>query len=156
MHHAFMKVLRRSLHLLEANWTKILSRHGRRQRGAGRAVVPWIFIHVTNTVDKGLKMLFFGVFLLFFGLFSVAPPPGRGLIVLFSVFFGIFRSFFPLPPLWKFFCWCPCQPLKHFKNFVRSYRVLDPNIHGHWRRQWGARGICSTSRFSHMLPLMYF
>jgi len=43
---------------------------------------PWIFIHGTNIVDRGLKVLFFGVFKLFFGayqlffgLFSVAPPP---------------------------------------------------------------------------------
>jgi len=53
---------------------------------------PWVFIHDTYIVDRGLKVLFFGVFLLFFGLFSVAPfPPGRGVIVL------IFRSYFPLP-----------------------------------------------------------
>jgi len=28
-------------------------------------------------------MVFFGIFLLFFGLFRCFPPPGRGLIVLF-------------------------------------------------------------------------
>jgi len=39
------------------------------------AVVPsWIFKHGTNIVDKGLKVLFFGFFLLFSGLFSVDPP----------------------------------------------------------------------------------
>jgi len=37
---------------------------------------PWIFIHGTDIVDRGLIVLFFG-------LFYVAPPPGRGLIVLF-------------------------------------------------------------------------
>jgi len=36
---------------------------------------PWIFIHGTNIVDRSLKVIFFGVFLLFFDLFSVAPPP---------------------------------------------------------------------------------
>jgi len=45
--------------------------HGRRQRGA---VPPRIFIHSTNIVDKGLKVLFFGVF---FRYFFVAPPPGN-------------------------------------------------------------------------------
>jgi len=44
---------------------------------------PWVFKHGTNIVDKGLKVLFFGSFLLFFGLFSVGPP-------------------------WKFFCRRPC------------------------------------------------
>jgi len=41
------------------------------QGGRGR---PWIFKHGTNIVDRGLK-------------------------VLFSAFFYIFRSFFPLAPL---------------------------------------------------------
>jgi len=36
---------------------------------------PWIFIHNTDIVDKGLIVLFFGVFLLFFVTFSAAPPP---------------------------------------------------------------------------------
>jgi len=31
---------------------------------------PWIFKHGTNVVDRGLKVLFFG-------LLSVAPPPGK-------------------------------------------------------------------------------
>jgi len=53
--------------------------------GRGGRGSPWIFIH-DNTIDRGLIVLF-SVFLLFFGLFSVAPLPGRGLIVL---FFGIF------------------------------------------------------------------
>jgi len=38
--------------------------------GKGRPCPPWIFIHGTNIVDKGLKVLF----LLFFGLFSAGPP----------------------------------------------------------------------------------
>jgi len=32
---------------------------------------PRIFKHGTNTVDRGLKVLFFGSFLLFFGFFFV-------------------------------------------------------------------------------------
>jgi len=42
-----------------------------------RAPPPWIFKHGTNIIDRGLKVLFFGHFLLFFGLFSVVLP-GRG------------------------------------------------------------------------------
>jgi len=40
--------------------------------GQGGAVpLPWIFKHGTNIVDRGLKVLFFGLFLLFF--FPLAP-----------------------------------------------------------------------------------
>jgi len=51
--------------------------HGRRQWGAvggsgGGTWLPWIFIHGTNMVDIGLKVLFFGVCFLFFGLFPLA------------------------------------------------------------------------------------
>jgi len=55
-------------------------------------MVPWIFIHGTDIADRS--------FLLFFGLFSVAPLPGRGVIVLFSGLFCYFVFFFrcPLPP----------------------------------------------------------
>jgi len=46
----------------------MLHGHGRRQRGA--VAPPWIFIHSTDIVDRGLTVLFFG-------LFSVVPyPPG--------------------------------------------------------------------------------
>jgi len=48
---------------------------------------PWIFIHGTDIVDRGLIVLFFSLFsvgppgrgliVLFFGLFSVAPSPGN-------------------------------------------------------------------------------
>jgi len=41
--------------------------------GDRRAVLPWIFKHGTNIVDRGLE-------------------------VLFSAFFAIFRPFLPLPP----------------------------------------------------------
>jgi len=45
------------------------SKHGRRQRGAGGSRGPPLdFQHGTNIVDRGLKVLFFG-------LFSVPPPP---------------------------------------------------------------------------------
>jgi len=50
--------------------------------------LPWIFIHDANIVDRGLKVLFFGVFLLFFGLFSPLPSPWKRLNS------AIFRSFF--------------------------------------------------------------
>jgi len=43
--------------------------------GQGVRGPPWIIIHGTNIVDRGLKVLFFDVFLLFFGIFYVALPP---------------------------------------------------------------------------------
>jgi len=70
--------------------------HGRRQRGAGGPCPLWIFIHGTNIVNRGLKMLFFGI-LLVFGLFSVPPPPpppGAGN----SFFFFFFFFFLSLTP----------------------------------------------------------
>jgi len=39
---------------------------------------PLIFIHGTNIVDTCLKVPFFGLFLLIFGVFFVGPFPGRG------------------------------------------------------------------------------
>jgi len=45
--------------------------------GGGRPVAPldfYIFMYGTNIVDKGLKVLYFGPFLLFFGLFFRWPP----------------------------------------------------------------------------------
>jgi len=45
--------------------------HGRWQLGSWP---PWIFTHGTDTVDRGLIVLFFGLFWLFFGLFFRWPP----------------------------------------------------------------------------------
>jgi len=46
--------------------------------GGRGAVTPWIFIHGTKVVNESLIVLFFGLFLLFFGLCSVAlPSPGN-------------------------------------------------------------------------------
>jgi len=59
---------------------------------AERAWPPWIFTHDTNIADKGLIVLFFGLFLPFFGLFSVAPPRKR----LNSAIFGTFLLFLAL------------------------------------------------------------
>jgi len=44
-------------------------------RQGGRAPPPWIFILGTDIVDKGLIVLFIGLFLLFSVIFSVASPP---------------------------------------------------------------------------------
>jgi len=76
--------------------------------GVGRrAVAPWIFIHGTDIVDKG-------VIVLFFCLFSVVLP-GRGLIVL---FFGIFSV---APPLWNFFCLRPLLELITQDDFCSRF-----------------------------------
>jgi len=52
--------------------------HGRRHRGAewGRGL-PWIFILGTNTVDRGLKVIFFAVFYYFSVFFRCPLPPGK-------------------------------------------------------------------------------
>jgi len=41
--------------------------------GGWGAVPPWIFIHGTNTVDRGLKVLFFCVFAIFRSFFRWPP-----------------------------------------------------------------------------------
>jgi len=63
--------------------------------GKGAVAALWIFTQDTDFVNS------FFVFFAIFRYFSAAPlpPPGRGLIVLFSVFFAIFRSFFRYSPL---------------------------------------------------------
>jgi len=76
--------------------------------GVQGAVAPyWIFIHDTNIIDKSFKSAIFRCFFVIFGLFSVAPPPERGLrlnsAIFRSFFFIIFRSFFcwPLPGIFS-------------------------------------------------------
>jgi len=70
--------------------------------GQGGTVPPWIFIHGTDIIDRAIfrsfLVLFFGLFLLFFGVFSVASSWKRRL-VLFFVIFLLFFILFPLPPL---------------------------------------------------------
>jgi len=62
---------------------------GVRSGGTGVCGLSWIFIHGTDIVDSGLKVLFFGLFCYFSLFFSVAPLR-RGLIVLFfSPFFFV-------------------------------------------------------------------
>jgi len=64
---------------------------------------PWIFKHGTNIVDRDLKVLFFGHFLLFFGLFSVGLPWKMLNSAIFRYFLQIFGLFFCcLPPLENF------------------------------------------------------
>jgi len=59
--------------------------------GSGGQWLPsWIFIDGTNIIDRGLKVLFFG-------LFFRCPHPGRGLIVLFFGLFSVVFSVFPPP-----------------------------------------------------------
>jgi len=59
----------------------------------------WIFKHGTNIVDRGLKVLFSAFFLLFFGLFSVAPPPGKFSADALAYYFNYFNCATPTPPL---------------------------------------------------------
>jgi len=57
---------------------------------------PWIFKHGTNIVNRRLKVLFFGLFLLFFGLFSAAPL--KRLNSTFFRYFLLIFSLFSLAP----------------------------------------------------------
>jgi len=100
--------------------------HERRQRRAGEGAVapPWIFIHGTDIVDRGLIVLFFSlfsvgspgrglkcyfsVFFCYFLIFFSVGPPETGSI--FRCFFFYFRSFFPLASPWKFFLSSPLIP----------------------------------------------
>jgi len=50
--------------------------HGRQQ--GGEASPPRIFKHGSNVVDKGLKVLFFGLFFAIFWSFFPLAPHGRG------------------------------------------------------------------------------
>jgi len=56
---------------------------------------PWIFIHGTNIVNRGLKVLFFSVILLFFQSFFRCPPPSLKEANI--AIFGVFLLFFDLP-----------------------------------------------------------
>jgi len=88
---------------------KVLWLHGHRQRGAGPP--PWIFMHGTNVVDRGLKVLF-SVFLLFFGLFPLAlfwKRLNSAVFQSFLVFFGLFSvgpllEIFLRTPLYGYTC----------------------------------------------------
>jgi len=75
---------------------------------------PWIFIHGTDVGDRGLIVLFFGHFLLFFSL------------CYFSVF-AIFRSFFLLPPLPEIFLRTPLLRYSfiHQGTSTRRQRIGD-------------------------------
>jgi len=66
--------------------------HGRQQRGAGCPWPPWIFIYGADLVDRGLIVLFFGLFC-YFRSFFVGPPWKR----LNSAIFRVFLLFFGFP-----------------------------------------------------------
>jgi len=75
-----------------------LYNHGCRQRGLWTP--PGFSCRIA---DRGLIVRLFGIFLLFFGLFFVAPPPsGRSLIVLFFGLFYYFSVFFSVAPSGNF------------------------------------------------------
>jgi len=76
---------------------------------------PWIFIHGTDMVGRGLIVVFFVVFFCyFFSLFSVAFPHWKRLnSAIFRSFFAVFSGFFSLPlPLWNFFLMTPLPPVQ--------------------------------------------
>jgi len=77
---------------------------GRRQQGAGGPCPPWIFKHDINIVDRGLNVLFFGLFAIFRTFFRCPLPLWKRLN---SAIFRYFLLIFGL-----FFCWLP--PLENF------------------------------------------
>jgi len=87
--HHFLKIARLKRDLKHKITTTLKRSWASAARGRGERP-PWILIHGTNIVDKVLMVLFFG-------LFSVPPPPWKRLSS------AIFRFFF---------CWLP--PLENF------------------------------------------
>jgi len=89
-----------SLSLVHAtSYDKIAHAHGHVQRGS-RGVVPppWIFIHGTKIVDKRLNSAMFWSFFVIFRPFFQLLPSERGLTVLFSVIFLLFFGLFSVAP----------------------------------------------------------
>jgi len=95
---------------------------------------PRIFIHGTDIVDSGLKVLFLGLFLLFFGLGIFWK---RLCSAIFSIFLLFYRSFFCCPspleiflttPLlrfpWKFFWRRPCLDLLKYWQHSQNKSIL--------------------------------
>jgi len=70
----------------------------------GCAPPPQIFKHGTNIVDKGLKVLFFGLFCYFRAFFPLSLPVKETKSAIFRSFFFVnFRSFFRCSPLpWSY------------------------------------------------------
>jgi len=94
--------------------------HDRRVRKSKGPCPPWIFIHGTNILHRGLN--YFSVFLLlFFGIFTLPSPPRKRLNS------TIFRSFFFVGPLWKFFCRRSCVHVQEVE-FVVTRRNRDPTV----------------------------
>jgi len=80
--------------------------------GSGRQRGPclpfWIFIRDINIVDRDLKVLFFGLFVMFWSFFPFPPSHGRVKIVLFFGIFLLIFGLFSVTSLWKIFCRRPC------------------------------------------------
>jgi len=82
------------------------------------------FDHVNRLiVDRGLIVLFSGLFLLFFDIFSVAPRK-RLNSAIFRSFFAILRSFFHWPPPGDFSADALVQRVSITSTFPSSFSVL--------------------------------
>jgi len=114
---------------------------------AGGRGHSWIFIHGTDIVDKGLIVLFFGRFLLFFRYFAVAlPHPGKAFnsTIFRSFFIAIFRSF-SVAPLGNFSANALAKLRKrhvfkkglHFETWdLQSAKSLTISNSAVWYRPW--------------------
>jgi len=89
-------------------------------------VTPCISKHGTNIVNRGLKVLFFGLFCYFLVFCFVATPWKRLNIAIFRYFFANFRYFFSLATLEKFLptplyvcvCVCVCGGVVVVENLI--------------------------------------
>jgi len=67
--------------------------------GRGAVASPWIFKHCTNIVDRGLKVLFFGLFCYFWSSYPLPPTLEEANSAIFRYFLLIFGLFCVGPPL---------------------------------------------------------
>jgi len=94
--------------------------------GAGEAMAPWISIHGTNIVNKGLIVLFFGLFFAIFrSFFFVGQPWKRLYSAIFLVFFWYFSILFPLPSPLEIFLPTPLTKVQLPPSTRRVVASLD-------------------------------
>jgi len=87
--------------------------------GGQGVVPPWIFLHGTNIVDRGLIVLLLGILFAILRSFSNGPPLEEAINSAILWSFLLFFGLLPLPhPTWKFFCQRPCLSF----NFFLTYR----------------------------------
>jgi len=120
--------------------------HGRRQRGAGGRGSPWIFKHGTNIVDRGLKVLFFGLVLLF-SVFFRCPPSLENFLP--TPLFVVFQTHCDVIKLQEYQTWRhfgDVIKLRHQKYVIKMtsqifsiFKPPYPSLAKSWLRPWFLR-----------------